>query len=297
MEERERTEEGGQGDDVGGQEQRAVRAAAELPTPAHEQRIEREEGGADVAVRRTRSRQRRRYQTESQRASGEKSTSAAAPSGWVSAGSSNFWAFSAARPPLAGPKESAAKMATRSTAPRVAASTRHAARTASEPLSAAAGRAGAGVASNAMPVTDFYSASVLEEHKEQIYAVVTVVAGAARGKGVDRALARRGAQHQHGRGRAASSPVATHPPAPGAGGWCSPRIILIGAGRRRVPIRGLSSVAKRDPRLLRGARPRGRLRRPATLANGMAGILLAITQPIRIGDLVTFEGRPARSRT
>jgi small conductance mechanosensitive channel len=27
-----------------------------------------------------------------------------------------------------------------------------------------------------------------------------------------------------------------------------------------------------------------------TLANGIAGILLAITQPIRIGDLVTFEG-------
>lgn len=27
-----------------------------------------------------------------------------------------------------------------------------------------------------------------------------------------------------------------------------------------------------------------------TLANGVAGILLAITQPIRIGDLVTFEG-------
>ena len=26
-----------------------------------------------------------------------------------------------------------------------------------------------------------------------------------------------------------------------------------------------------------------------TLANGIAGILLAITQPIRIGDLVTFE--------
>jgi small-conductance mechanosensitive channel len=28
-----------------------------------------------------------------------------------------------------------------------------------------------------------------------------------------------------------------------------------------------------------------------TLANGIAGILLAITQPIRIGDLVTFEGK------
>ena len=27
-----------------------------------------------------------------------------------------------------------------------------------------------------------------------------------------------------------------------------------------------------------------------TLANGVAGILLAITQPIRVGDLVTFQG-------
>ena len=35
----------------------------------------------------------------------------------------------------------------------------------------------------------------------------------------------------------------------------------------------------------------------ATLANRIAGVLLAITQPIRIGDLVTFEERRARSRT
>ena len=33
-----------------------------------------------------------------------------------------------------------------------------------------------------------------------------------------------------------------------------------------------------------------------TLANAIAGILLAITQPIRIGDLVTFEERDRRGR-
>ena len=43
------------------------------------------------------------------------------------------------------------------------------------------------------------------------------------------------------------------------------------------------------PRLVGGARPRRRLRARQTLANAIAGILLAITQPIRIGDLVTFE--------
>ena len=38
--------------------------------------------------------------------------------------------------------------------------------------------------------------------------------------------------------------------------------------------------------------------RAQTLANAIAGIMLAITQPIRIGDLVTVRGRrPARSRT
>ena len=34
-----------------------------------------------------------------------------------------------------------------------------------------------------------------------------------------------------------------------------------------------------------------------TLANGVAGMLLAITQPIRIGDLVTVEECTGRSRT
>jgi len=34
-----------------------------------------------------------------------------------------------------------------------------------------------------------------------------------------------------------------------------------------------------------------------TLANAIAGILLAITQPIRIGDLVTFEEETGESRT
>ncbi len=184
-------------------------------------------------------------------------------------------------------------MATRSTAPRVTASTRHAARTSSEPGAAGTGGAGAGVASNAMPVTDFYSASSLEEHKEQIYAVVTVALSLIVARLVDRWLARRG--------RSISVAV--------AGGELSAvattrlrlvrrlvfaGIIILGLavglaqfdGVRRLATAILASSAVLG--LVVGFAAR------ATLANGVAGIMLAITQPIRIGDLVTFEEQTGR---
>ena len=152
------------------------------------------------------------------------------------------------------------------------------------------GRAGAGVASNAMPVTDFYSASFLEEHKEQIYAVATVVLALIAARVVDRALSRRG--------RSISVAV--------AGGELSPvattrlrlvrrlvfaGIIILGLamglaqfdGVRRLATAILASSAVLG--LVVGFAAR------ATLANGVAGVMLAITQPIRIGDLVTFEGQ------
>ena len=152
------------------------------------------------------------------------------------------------------------------------------------------GRAGAGVASNAMPVTDFYSASFLEEHKEQIYAVATVVLALIAARVVDRALSRRG--------RSISVAV--------AGGELSPvattrlrlvrrlvfaGIIILGLamglaqfdGVRRLATAILASSAVLG--LVVGFAAR------ATLANAVAGVMLAITQPIRIGDLVTFEGQ------
>ena len=79
----------------------------------------------------------------------------------MSAGSSNFWAFSAASPPVAGPNESAAKTATSSTA-------------AAWPRTHAMPR-GQPSGSNVMPGIDFYTASFLEDHREEIYAVVTLV--------------------------------------------------------------------------------------------------------------------------
>src|SRR5829696_5077037 len=102
----------------------------------------------------------RRYHTESQRASGASSGSASA---WVSDGSSNFAAFSRARPPVAGPKERAAKTATRSTAARVDTATRQAARNASESRAAAIARICVGVASYAMPDVDLYTAVATSE--------------------------------------------------------------------------------------------------------------------------------------
>jgi small-conductance mechanosensitive channel len=66
-------------------------------------------------------------------------------------------------------------------------------------------------------------------------------------------------------------------------------ILTIGAAIAAWEIPGLSSIAKG---ILASSAVLGLVVGFAarqTLANGIAGILLAITQPIRIGDLVTFE--------
>ena len=224
----------------------------------------------------------RRYQTESQRASGASSGSA---STWVSDGSSNLAAFSRASPPVAGPKERAAKIATRSTAARVDIATRQAARNASESRAAAIAPTRVGVASYAMPDVDLYTAATKRLDLRGDRAV-----GRVRDRQlVDRAIAKRGARVGELVARGELSPAA------------QTRLRLV---------RRLISVADRpDRRRDRGA-PSSRRRAVVatgilassavlglvvgfaarqTLANGIAGILLAITQPIRIGDLVTFE--------
>jgi small-conductance mechanosensitive channel len=66
-------------------------------------------------------------------------------------------------------------------------------------------------------------------------------------------------------------------------------ILMIGTAIAASNIPGLSSIAKG---ILASSAVLGLVVGFAarqTLANGIAGILLAITQPIRIGDLVTFE--------
>src|SRR5215208_1815073 len=141
-----------------------------------------------------------------------------------------------------------------------------------------------------MPDLDFYTAeSWLDANGNWITAVVTVLLAIVIAEAVDRALSRRG--------RKITAAV--------AGGELSP----VAATRLRLIRRlifaliiliGLALAAAQFPSVKRLAT--GVLASSAviglivgfaarqTLANGIAGVLLAITQPIRIGDLVTFEG-------
>jgi small-conductance mechanosensitive channel len=132
------------------------------------------------------------------------------------------------------------------------------------------------------------AASFVSEHSGEITAIATVILAFALARVVDRALIRRG--------RRLSEVV--------AGGSLSPvadtRLRLV---RRLVfatiIVLGLALALAQFPSVKRVAT--GVLASSAvlglvvgfaarqTLANGIAGILLAITQPIRIGDLVTFE--------
>src|SRR4051812_44076152 len=137
-----------------------------------------------------------------------------------------------------------------------------------------------------MPGAHFYTAaSFVTEHRNTITAIATVIAALIVAEFVDRTLARRGSRVQETFGL---SPVA------------DTRLRLI---RRLVfatiDVLGLGFALIQFPSVKRVAT--GVLASSAviglvvgfaarqTLANGVAGILLAITQPIRIGDLVTFE--------
>jgi small-conductance mechanosensitive channel len=139
-----------------------------------------------------------------------------------------------------------------------------------------------------MPAVDLPMASFWSDHRNAITAVATVVVALLLAQLVDRAISHRGsrlAQVMPGE----LSPVA------------STRlrlvrrlvyaaIIVIGvalalsqfAAVKRVATGVLASSAVLG--LVVGFAAR------QTLANAVAGVLLAITQPIRIGDLVTFEG-------
>jgi small-conductance mechanosensitive channel len=137
-----------------------------------------------------------------------------------------------------------------------------------------------------MPRVEFYTAAV--ETRDWITAGVTIVIAIAIAELVDRALSRRGKRLSMAVAGGDLSPVATT------------RLRLI---RRLVfatiILIGLALAAAQFPSVKRLAT--GILASSAvigivvgfaarqTLANGIAGILLAITQPIRIGDLVTFE--------
>jgi small-conductance mechanosensitive channel len=140
-----------------------------------------------------------------------------------------------------------------------------------------------------MPAADVYTAaSFFEENRNEITAIGTVVLAFGFAQAVDRALARRG--------RRLSEAV--------VGGQLSPvadtRLRLV---RRlifaTIIVIGIALALAQFPSIKRVAT--GVLASSAvlglvvgfaarqTLANAVAGVMLAITQPIRVGDLVTFE--------
>ena len=125
----------------------------------------------------------------------------------------------------------------------------------------------------------------MDEHQHQITAIVTVVAALVLAEIVDRTLARRGRRIQEA---FSLSPVADTRLRL-VRRLIFATIVVIGLGLalaqfpsvRRVATGILASSAVLG--LIVGFAAR------QTLANAIAGVLLAITQPIRIGDLVTFE--------
>ena len=142
-----------------------------------------------------------------------------------------------------------------------------------------------------MPDVHFYTAtSFLEENSNWLTAVGTVILAVALARIVDRALERRGRQVTERVAGGELSPVATT------------RLQLI---RRLITalilVIGLAiaawqfdSVQRVATAVLASSAVLGLVvgfAARATLANAIAGVLLAITQPIRIGDLVTFEDR------
>src|SRR3954469_10672716 len=141
-----------------------------------------------------------------------------------------------------------------------------------------------------MIAVQFYTplASFLADHGDEVKAVVTVVLAIVVAQLVDRALVQRGRRLSQAVGVGDLSPVAVT------------RLRLI---RRLVSaaiiVLGISIALLSFPHIKRVAA--GILASSAvlglvlgfaarqTLANVVAGVLLAITQPIRIGDVVTFE--------
>src|SRR3954471_14249448 len=214
-----------------------------------------------------------RYQVLSQRASGE----SAPPSGWVSAGTSKL----ASLPP-ATPKAATAITATRNTRARLHRNADPAERSAVEPRRPSI--ACALMRAVNLPIAD----SFWTDHRNVITALLTLVGAFLLAQLVDHAISSRGAKLAN----AMPGPLS---PVASTRLRLVRRLIYVGiivfgvalalaqfAAVKRVATGILASSAVLG--LVVGFAAR------QTLANAVAGILLAITQPIRIGDLVTFEG-------
>jgi small-conductance mechanosensitive channel len=137
-----------------------------------------------------------------------------------------------------------------------------------------------------MPVTEFYTAAV--ETSDWILAGAYLLGALVIAEIVDRALSRRGKKLTVAVGVGDLSPVATTRLRL-VRRLIFATIILIGVALAAAQIPTISKLATG---ILASSAVLGLVVGFAarqTLANGIAGILLAITQPIRIGDRVTFE--------
>jgi small-conductance mechanosensitive channel len=117
-----------------------------------------------------------------------------------------------------------------------------------------------------------------------VTAIVTVVVAIAIAEVVDRTLARRGTKITEGLSPVANTRLRL------VRRLIFASIVLIGI---MLALSQFEEVKRIGTGLLASSAVLGLVVGFAarqTLANGVAGILLAITQPIRIGDLVTFEG-------
>jgi small-conductance mechanosensitive channel len=137
-----------------------------------------------------------------------------------------------------------------------------------------------------MPRPEFYTAAV--ETSDWISAAAAIVIAALVAELIDRALSRRGRRLSRAVAGGDLSPVATTRLRL-VRRLISAVIVLIGVA---IAVSFLDPVKQLATGLLASSAVLGIVVGFAarqTLANAIAGILLAITQPIRIGDLVTFE--------
>src|SRR3954470_16936549 len=224
-----------------------------------------------------------RYQALSQRASGESSVSSTPlvdAKGWVSPGRSKLASLLACTP----------KMATATTA--TASTSRRVQTTVSRTLRSASARAGSSrrraIACTPMPALDLPIAdSFWADHRNTITAIVTLIVTFVLAQLVDRAIIARGTRLA----QAMPGPIS---PVTSTRLRLVRRLIYAG-----ILVIGIALALSQFPSVKRVAT--GILASSAvlglvvgfaarqTFANAVAGVLLAITQPIRIGDLVTFE--------
>ena len=133
------------------------------------------------------------------------------------------------------------------------------------------------------------AASFLDDYQREVSAALTIVLAFATARFLDRAVLARGERMPAAVGAEGLSPMAT----------TRVRLIrrlvfagilLLGFALALAPFEGVRRIATG---VLASSAVLGLVVGFAarqTLANAVAGVLIAVTQPIRIGDLVTFEG-------